>query len=306
MWHDNAPSAYLVLALGNWLGGVTKGVTGFGSAILNLCCWIAFVVAGVDSGTLQQAVVTEALSSTLIAPGLLYVTRAHATADFRTTAAISLFVGLSSPVGAAALARWDAQLIELVMAAALLVIMLAEQLSSLARCWSTNANGDAAGAEGREGGLLSGDGSVTPQPLPRLQAVGAGRRFKGGAHEWLAVLGIGAVAGTASGIMEGLTGMNGPPIMICYRLLNTPKSTVRGNNAILNLLQMRLIPYYFMGLIRSVDLQLYVVACAAGVLGAVAGDLLSHNMQQKTFQALLGVLMVLCCFLMFASGLGYV
>jgi hypothetical protein len=24
MWHDNAPSAYLVLALGNWLGGVTK------------------------------------------------------------------------------------------------------------------------------------------------------------------------------------------------------------------------------------------------------------------------------------------
>jgi hypothetical protein len=44
------------------------------------------------AGSLQQAVVTEALSSTLIAPGLLYVTRAHATADLRMVAAISLFV----------------------------------------------------------------------------------------------------------------------------------------------------------------------------------------------------------------------
>lgn len=34
----------------------------------------------------------EALASTLIAPGLLYVTRAHATADLKMVAAISLFV----------------------------------------------------------------------------------------------------------------------------------------------------------------------------------------------------------------------
>jgi uncharacterized membrane protein YfcA len=100
--------------------------------------------------------------------------------------------------------------------------------------------------------------------------------------------------------------MNGPPIIICYRLLNTPKATVRGNNAILNLLQMRLIPYYFMGLIVWKDFQLYLVACSAGMFGAVVGDRLSHQMQQETFQALQGVLMVLCCFLMFASGLGYV
>lgn len=38
--------------------------------------------------------------------------------------------------------------------------------------------------------------------------------------------------------------MNGPPIMLMYRALNTPKATVRGNNAFLNLLQMRLIPYW--------------------------------------------------------------
>lgn len=43
-------------------------------------------------GTLQQAVVCEALSSTFIAPGLLYITRAHRTADFKMVSAISLFV----------------------------------------------------------------------------------------------------------------------------------------------------------------------------------------------------------------------
>lgn len=69
-----------------------QGLTGFGSGILNLCTWIVFMVAGVQSGSLQQAVVCEALASTLIAPGLLYVTRAHATADLKVVAAISLFV----------------------------------------------------------------------------------------------------------------------------------------------------------------------------------------------------------------------
>jgi hypothetical protein len=36
--------------------------------------------------------VCEALASTLIAPGLLYVTRAHLSADLKTVAALSLFV----------------------------------------------------------------------------------------------------------------------------------------------------------------------------------------------------------------------
>jgi hypothetical protein len=37
-----------------------QGVTGFGSAILNLCCWIAFVVAGVDSGKLPASAAEHA------------------------------------------------------------------------------------------------------------------------------------------------------------------------------------------------------------------------------------------------------
>jgi hypothetical protein len=71
---------------------------------------------------------------------------------------LSLYLqGLSSPVGAAALAHWDAKLIELVMGAALLVIIVAEQLSKLARWWSTKrlaaTNSGRCTADGR-GSLL--------------------------------------------------------------------------------------------------------------------------------------------------------
>jgi hypothetical protein len=40
-----------------------QGVTGFGSAILNLCCWIALVVAGADSGK-HPALTRASLGST--------------------------------------------------------------------------------------------------------------------------------------------------------------------------------------------------------------------------------------------------
>lgn len=61
-----------------------------------------------------------------------------------------------------------------------------------------------------------------------------------------------------------------------------------------------------MGLIVAADVQLYGVACAAGVVGVLLGDRLSHFINQQAFQQVLGLLMVLCCALMFASGLGII
>jgi uncharacterized membrane protein YfcA len=61
-----------------------------------------------------------------------------------------------------------------------------------------------------------------------------------------------------------------------------------------------------MGLIVSRDLPLYGVSCAAGAIGVLVGDRLSHRIEQQAFQQVLGVLMLLCCLLMFASGLGFV
>jgi uncharacterized membrane protein YfcA len=56
----------------------------------------------------------------------------------------------------------------------------------------------------------------------------------------------------------------------------------------------------------SRDLPLYGISCAAGAIGVLAGDRLSHLINQQAFQQVLGVLMLLCCLLMFASGLGFI
>lgn len=61
-----------------------------------------------------------------------------------------------------------------------------------------------------------------------------------------------------------------------------------------------------MGLIVKQDVPLYAVSCAAGVVGVLLGDRLSHYIDQQAFQQVLGLLMVLCCVLMFASGLGLI
>jgi|APGre2960657404_1045060.scaffolds.fasta_scaffold347860_2 hypothetical protein len=45
-----AAAVYAVLSLSNGLGGVVKGVTGFGSAITNILIWVVFSVLGVDAG----------------------------------------------------------------------------------------------------------------------------------------------------------------------------------------------------------------------------------------------------------------
>lgn len=60
-----------------------------------------------------------------------------------------------------------------------------------------------------------------------------------------------------------------------------------------------------MGLITKRDALLYVVCCAVACCGVLLGDRLSHAIPQQSFQQLLGLLMVLCCALMFASGLGF-
>lgn len=70
-------------------------MTGFGSAILNLCVWVAATCAGIDGGTLQQAVLSECVSSEACALPLLCLTRACSTADWRLVTTLTVF-GVSS------------------------------------------------------------------------------------------------------------------------------------------------------------------------------------------------------------------
>ncbi len=48
-----------------------QGVTGFGSAILNLCVWVVVVALGVEAVSLNSAVLAECVASELNAIPLL-------------------------------------------------------------------------------------------------------------------------------------------------------------------------------------------------------------------------------------------
>lgn len=92
--------------------------------------------------------------------------------------------------------------------------------------------------------------------------------------------------------------------MYMYAKLQVDKETVRGCNAVLNVLQVRVIAYVLTGVFTKDDIWLYVACSVAGVVGMCCGHYLAGRMNQAMFSKVLVVLMCLCCALMFASAAG--
>ncbi|KAG2493375.1 hypothetical protein HYH03_008507 [Edaphochlamys debaryana] len=136
---------------------------------------------------------------------------------------------------------------------------------------------------------------------------------KGGLHGWLQrqdwgemrrIVMYGSGAGLAGGVMGGMTGIGGPPIMFMFDRLQVPKETVRGTNAVLNILQVRLITYLVMGVFKIEDLSLYAATSVCALVGLGIGIALNGRINQAGFSRLLVALMATCCGLLFASAFG--
>lgn len=96
----------------------------------------------------------------------------------------------------------------------------------------------------------------------------------------------------------------GPPVMLMFEKLQVPKDTVRGTNAICNVIQVRIFAYVAMGVFMRDDIVLYVAVSIAAMAGMLLGCLAAVHTNQVTFSRLLTALMLLCCVLMFASAAG--
>jgi uncharacterized membrane protein YfcA len=92
--------------------------------------------------------------------------------------------------------------------------------------------------------------------------------------------------------------------MMLYEKLQINKDTVRGCNAVLSVLQFRVIAYAMTGIFTRADLWLYVAVSVAGLAGLCLGSHLASRMDQATFSKVMVVLMLLCCALLFASSAG--
>lgn len=115
---------------------------------------------------------------------------------------------------------------------------------------------------------------------------------------------MGSVAGSCGGVMAGLTGIGGPPVMLMFEQLQVPKDVVRGTNAVCNVLQPRIFAYIAMGVVVRSDFALYAAVSVAAVAGMMLGCLAAARTDQVMFSRMLTFLMVLCCVLMFASAAG--
>uniref|UniRef100_A0A383WJP0 Membrane transporter protein n=1 Tax=Tetradesmus obliquus TaxID=3088 RepID=A0A383WJP0_TETOB len=462
-------SCIAVLVLGNLLGAIVRGITGFGSAILNLCVWVVFTCLGFDAGTLQQAVVAECVCSEICALPLLRLTKAASTCDWRLTSSLFIFASLGAPVGAALLTTLPVRGVEFVMACVLVLVigahchvlqhmqrwlhrtrrtvshdkqcsdisMAYQAVSSDSSCTlqqqaafgqvlhgqqqpaTTAAAGPAADTAvgskpaGQELQLLATQPSLeeasaaapaveAAQPahavtadaelyIPHQHRPGLGEsqpcsssssladdtrhdhkssdcnhssdssdeetallttcqaascsnggssgssgsssigqssasrgaacsRWQGcrqAVKQWwahanepeqrratLRLLMYGSLAGSVSGAMAGMTGMGGPPLMMLYEKLQVKKDTVRGCNAVLSVLQFRVIAYALTGSFTRDDLALYVAVSVAGLVGLCLGSHLASRMDQATFSKVMVALMLLCCVLLFASSAG--
>ena len=119
---------------------------------------------------------------------------------------------------------------------------------------------------------------------------------------------MGSVAGTLSGIMAGLTGIEGPPVILMFRMLGVPKDMSRGSNAVINFLLMHwlLASFWFAGVLHRQDAPLFAAAGVVGLLGTFIGNRIASGMNQRAFNWALNILVIVCCILMFASAFGFI
>ncbi|GIL44485.1 hypothetical protein Vafri_1936, partial [Volvox africanus] len=469
------PSVLVVLSLGAFSGGIVKGITGFGNAIINLLVWVAFTAAGVNAGPLQLAVLADSFGCVVCSIPLIVMTSAHKTADWRLVTAILAFTSAGAPLGAALLTHLAVRWVELAMGCVLLLVIclhvkLHEAVRDKLRKWcakhrctrsisasqnalpsNANLDGedvaidcpdarlssqapaalmtlatsvDSDGAQLQDSpaspscarppgaaevpaaasmdspkedtdsvafkcfnthhhGCVDKDAQVTKLPTERVQSdpvttqleqrhdcrhgdvetgaivgqVGAaaadtepllepgtltsdatlppqpnwaggstaykccvtdrfgstkepiGARFRRclQRQDWKEIrriLFFGSLSGFASGIMGGMTGIGGPPLMFMYEKLKVAKDVVRGTNAVNNILQVRLVSYAIMGVFKREDLMIFAVTSVMGLAAVFLGNSLAGRLDQRGFSRVLNVLMVICCLLLFASAAG--
>lgn len=94
---------------------------------------------------------------------------------------------------------------------------------------------------------------------------------------------------TLSGIMGGLTCIDGPPTIFMFNWLRVDKAIVRGTNAVINICFMLvLIPcYIWTGAFSLSDLPLYLIGSVVSMFVTWVGDLLTRRIDQQTFVSIM-------------------
>ncbi|MGB6337662.1 MAG: sulfite exporter TauE/SafE family protein [Thermoanaerobaculia bacterium] len=114
-----------------------------------------------------------------------------------------------------------------------------------------------------------------------------------------------APIGVASGVLTGLFGTGGPPLILYFQLSGTDKAAFRGNLMAIFLLMttVRVPAYAAFGLITTPRLWSALAVLPAVLLGAVAGNSIHLRIEESTFRRLVSVaLLVIGLLLLIPAG----
>jgi uncharacterized membrane protein YfcA len=122
-----------------------------------------------------------------------------------------------------------------------------------------------------------------------------GRRPPG----WLA-----PIVGLASGILTGLFGTGGPPLILHYRLSGMEKAAFRGNLMAIFLLMttVRVPSYAVFGLITAPRMWSALAVLPAVILGALIGNSIHLRIEEATFRRLVSAALVVIGVLLLMPG----
>jgi len=99
--------------------------------------------------------------------------------------------------------------------------------------------------------------------------------------------------GLSSGLLAGLFGTGGPPLIFYYQLKGTEKSTFRSllMAIFLSMTVVRLPSYVYAGLITTPRLLATLVILPAVGIGAYLGNRIHIELAEATFRRLVGILL---------------
>lgn len=114
------------------------------------------------------------------------------------------------------------------------------------------------------------------------------------------------IIGTLSGVLSGLFGTGGPPLILFYRLAGVDKGTFRGNMmAIFFVVTVtRLISYGASGLLTAPRLWSAAALLPAVLAGTWLGSRVELKLSEPTFQRLVAIALLIMGLLLVGRGLG--
>lgn len=118
---------------------------------------------------------------------------------------------------------------------------------------------------------------------------------------FITVWGIG---GVVSGVLGGATGVVGPPAIALYSYLKVDKAVVRATSTTMGtaVLVVRLLSYIALGIMQIDDAWLYGWCSLVGLVGVASGHLLSGLVDEKMFNGVMLVVLLLGAGLMLFKG----